>query len=212
MLAKAGREVVAKRTAGGDDLVHQFRDKLLPGPVVEQGVSGEAGADGLAGAELPDECRVETRRTGDTETVERDIPDQLFPVRLFEVGRDIDRDARRADELGDRGGQLIRRTTAAAEDDLAVGDVMDDAGLGAVEADKAHAAEDRLSREQFRQYSLVGQAVLECQQGGMLADQRRQQFAEAMVRRGLQGDDDEIARADFPRRLGGDWADMKIAV
>jgi len=87
-----------------------------------------------------------------------------------------------------------------------VGDVMDDAGLGAVEADKAHAAEDRLSREQFRQYSLVGQAVLECQQGGMLADQRRQQFAEAMVRRGLQGDDDKIARADFPRRLGGDWA------
>ena len=51
---------------------------------------------------------------------------------------------------------------------------MDDAGLGAVEADKAHAAEDRLSREQFRQYSLVAQAVLECQQGGMLADQRRQ--------------------------------------
>ena len=175
-------------------------------------LSSEAGADGLAGEEPPDECGVESRRAGDTETVERDIPDQLFPVRLFEVGRDIDRDAGRADELGDRGGQLIRRTTVAAEDDLAVGDVMDDAGLGAVEADKAHAAEDRLGREKFRQCSLVAQAVLECQQGGMLADQGRQHFAEAMVRRGLQGDDDEIARADFPRRLGGDWADMKIAV
>ena len=58
---------------------------------------------------------------------------------------------------------------------------MDDAGLGAVDADKTHAAKDRPVGEQRGQRSLIFQAVLECQQSGVFADQRRQQLAKAVV-------------------------------
>jgi hypothetical protein len=53
---------------------------------------------------------------------------------------------------------------------------------------------------------------LKRQQNCAFADQRCQQFAEAVVRRGLQANNNEIAPADFPRRLRSDWADLKIAV
>ena len=100
----------------------------------------------------------------------------------------------------------------SAEDDLAVGDVMNNAWLDAIKADKAHAAKDRPAWKQGCQPDLIAQPILERQQDGLFADHWRQQFGEAVVRRRLERDNHEVARPNLSRRTGGLGANMKIAV
>ena len=58
----------------------------------------------------------------------------------------------------------------------------------------------------FRQRLLVAQSVLQGEDRGVRPDQRRQQFRELIVGGGLQRDQDQIARRQFPPASSRIWA------
>ena len=61
---------------------------------------------------------------------------------------------------------------------------------------KAEPAEDALPAKIFRQEFFVAEAVLEREQHRLVVQERRNQPEEIQVRRGLDRDQNEIARAD----------------
>ena len=91
--------------------------------------------------------------------------------------------------------------------------VLNDAGGGAVEADEAEAAHDAPGAEVGGEEFLVAKAVLEGDERGIGPEQRRDERGEGGVGGGLQGDEDDVARAHF---LGGpigiDLRQMEIAI
>ena len=89
---------------------------------------------------------------------------------------------------------------------------MDDARFDAVEADEAETAQNLFRREEPRQLFLVAQAVLQRDDGRVRANQRREQFRELVVGRGLQPDQHHVADADFLRCPGALGLNVKIAV
>jgi hypothetical protein len=99
-----------------------------------------------------------------------------------------------------------------AEHNLPVRRVVDDTRLGAVEANKAKAAQDLFGREETGQLFLVAQTILECDHGSVRTDQRRQQFPELIVGRGLKPNQNDVARSDFIRRPGAPGLNVKIPI
>lgn len=95
-------------------------------------------------------------------------------------------------------GLLAGGALMVAQDDLPLSDVANDAGGDAVDADKAQAAGDGLVWEVLREKFFVAETVLEGQESSLGIQQGRQKIEQRCIRRGLEGDDDEIAGADLP--------------
>jgi hypothetical protein len=149
--------------------------------------------------------------TGNAEAVEGDVPDQFFPLRLRQIVGDL---AGNPGVLKHRG-QFLRarlgRLLKLAEHDQAVVQVMDDARFEAVEANEAEAAENLFRREEPGQLFGVAQAVLECDDDRVRANQRRQQFGKLVVGGGFERNQYHVAAADFLRHPGATRLNVKIA-
>ena len=81
--------------------------------------------------------------------------------------------------------------------------MLDHAGRGAIEADETQRAHDALRAPARGEILLVAEAVLQREQRGAFVQQRRNDFVQRRVRRGLQRDEHEIARPDLRRRRAG---------
>ena len=108
-------------------------------------------------------------------------------------------------------GAPIGRALKFAQNNLPVAEVLDDPRRDAIQADEAQSAHDLLCREKARKLLLVAQPVLQRQHRGRRTHQGRQQFGEPVIGRGLQPDEDQFSRTDFPRALGALRPDLKIA-
>ena len=117
-------------------------DPGFPGRVGEELIRGEARCEWAFRGQKPQIEGGKPGGAGDAKAVEWDIPHQLLPVGMTQVFGDLAGHAGIPKGLGDLMGARVRRTLELTEDDPAVGDVADDSGLDAVDADKAEAAED----------------------------------------------------------------------
>ena len=79
-----------------------------------------------------------------------------------------------------------------ADADVAVIDVMDDAGLEALDANEGEAAEDALRAEKFGEAVFVSQAVLHGEDLSGVFEERGDERFELIVGGGFEGDDDEV--------------------
>lgn len=155
---------------------------------------------------------LETKGTGDPETIERDIPRQFFPMRLREVWRNGARHARMSEHAGDVMRARLGPALEFPEDYLSVIKMLNDAWLDTIETNEAESTHDLFGRNKTCQLLLVAQTVLQRQYRSGWSDQRGQQAAELGVGSRLQGDDDQICMADFHGRPGAFRPDLKIAL
>ncbi len=177
--------IVALGAGGGDDFEHEFVDEGVPARVGEEEVGGEAGVERTRkGTPLPGplllgrrgrrNCKgVEAGGAGDAQAIEGDVPDEFFPAGFGEGIGDGAGDTGMADGAGDIMGARFGPAVELAHDDLAVGLVIDDAGFDPVQADEAEAAEDLFGWKYLREGFFVAQAVLQGEDGGAWANERR---------------------------------------
>ena len=81
-----------------------------------------------------------------------------------------------------------------------MGEVIDHAGLAAIDADKTESPEDGVVRKMAREKSFVAETVLESEEDRAGLEEWREEIGERFVRGRLDRDDDEIDWADFFRR------------
>jgi len=94
-----------------------------------------------------------------------------------------------------------------------VAKVLDDTRRGAVEADETEAAHDAPRAELGGEQFLIAEAILKRDHAGIGTEQRRDEGGEGCIGRGLEGDEDHVARAHFLRRaVGVDAREVKIAI
>src|SRR5687767_11448659 len=115
------------------------------------------------------------------------------------------------------GGSDIVRTRLWPAGELAqnyfsVRDVLNDAGLDAIQANEAKPAHDLFATEQLRELLFISEAVLERYDGCSLIDQRRQQLGELSVGRRFQADKHDVADAYLSGRARAFRVDVKIAL
>ena len=148
---------------------------------------------------------------GDAESVEGNVPDKFFPLRLRQVVRDLAGHA----GIAKHYRQLVRARSGLAlelaQHNRPVFQVMDDAGFEAIEADEAESVENLFRWKAPRQLFRIAQTVLQCDDGGLWPDQGRQQFWELIVGGRFQSDQHRVADADFVRRPGAFGLDVEIA-
>src|SRR5688572_3325786 len=91
--------------------------------------------------------------------------------------------------VADGGGDVVRAWFGPAgkfsQYDAPVADVLDDARRDAVEADEAKPAENLCGRKERGELLFVAESVLQRDDRSVRIDERRQQFRELIVRRGL---------------------------
>ena len=85
------------------------------------------------------------------ESIERNVPDQLLPVRAFEVVGDFTRDTGLLEQRRDVVCALLGRSEIFAEHNNAVCHVMNDSGRNTVEAHETKSAHDLFRRKQSGQ-------------------------------------------------------------
>lgn len=202
-LGVVGGDGQSAGVGGGNDFIHQAEDLFKPSGIGEELIRSQAGGERVGGGEGSGRQGWEAGCGSDAEPVEGDVPDELLPMREVEVRGDFTRDATLTEGVGDEFGAREGRADEFAEDDAAMGDVFDLAGAGAVDADKAQAAEDLSWGEELGERLLVAEPVLQGQHGGVWADQRGQQPREFPVGSGLETDHHEIDDSDFGRVRGG---------
>src|ERR1043166_2365259 len=95
--------------------------------------------------------------TGDAESVERNVPDELLPMRAREVVGDFAIHAGVTEHSGDVVCARLGPALEFAEHDGAMRHVDDDARLDAVKADEAESAHDLLRGKNLREFLLVAQ-------------------------------------------------------
>ena len=205
-------ELGSKRASGSDDFADKFANEPFPIRVCEQFVRRKAGTEGAARLNLSGQESFLSRCARDTEAVEGDVPGELFPMGLGEIFGDAAGDTSVAKHCGDLVRARLRKASEFAEHHCAVVDVMNDAGLSAVQAHEAKAAEDLFWRDNFGQLLLVAEAVLQSNDCCGGADQRRNQFRQTVVCRGFQADQDQVSHADIFRMGGRLGVNVKIAI
>lgn len=229
-LGVVGGDGQSAGVGGGNDFIHQAEDLFKPSGIGEELIRSQAGGERVGGGEGSGRQGWEAGCGGDAETVEGDVPDELLPMGEVEVRGDFTRDATLTEGVGDefssKRWSLVTSTSTGelewgvrvvvviefAEDDAAMGDVFDLAGAGAVDADKAQAAEDLSWGEELGERLLVAEPVLQGQHGGVWADQRGQQPRELPVGSGLETDHHEIDDSDFGRVRGGVRVNGEITI
>jgi hypothetical protein len=133
-----------------------------------------------------------------TDSVVRNVPDQLLPAGQDEVLQDPDLDLS-APEVGGQGVQRRRQARGAllrrvlGHQHAAVVEVADVARPHAAGADEAEPAEDPVARSGLGGRLLRSQAVLEHQHHPVLLEHRRQHERQQVVLDGLQRHDGHVA-------------------
>src|SRR6266540_628365 len=203
-------ELEAERLGGVDDFEHQLADDFAPAGIGQEFVGGEtraARSDGTAAREP-----FEAATAGDAQAVERNIPDELLPMGAGEVVGDVAGDAGALKH----GAKVVRARLGPApelaEHDAPVVDVLHDSRSDAIEADETKPAQDLFRLEKGGELFLVAQAVLECQQRGARADQRREKLRKLLIGSGLQRNDDEVGDANLTRFPGALRTRVKVAL
>ena len=90
--------------------------------------------------------------------------------------------------------------------------MLNHTGRNPIESDKAEASQNLFDWEKFCERRFVAQSVLQSDDGGVFADQRRQKFRKLIVRGRLQRDQHEVACADFRGRPCGVRPGVEITV
>ena len=104
-------------------------------------------------------------------------------------------------------GHARQRAEHLAEDDAAMGaGLLDDAWRRERRRDVGHAAEHRRFAEARRQLACAVDAVLQRQDRRLRPDHRRDERQRRGIVVGLDGDDDDVDRADARRVLFGTGA------
>ena len=196
---------------GGNNFQHHLAHEIGPAWVGEQLVGGHHPLNSRH-RQLRVKHGLNACRGGDAESVERDVPDKLFPVGALEV---IGHRARHAG-VAERGGDVLRARPGLAleftDENVPVRRVPDDAGFGAVEAHVAQAAKDLLRGEKPGERLFVAEAVLQGEHHGVRTDHGREQFGKLIVGGGFQADHNEIRGPDLLRRARAMRSQLKIAV
>src|SRR3954447_10733406 len=90
-------------------------------------------------------------RPGDTQTVEWDVPHQLLPMRLREIGSHFANNASIAEHAGDIMGARLGPSLELTHYDHAVIQVMDNPGRDSIQANEAKPTHDLLRGNKRRQ-------------------------------------------------------------
>jgi hypothetical protein len=173
---------MTQRRRDRDDLAHQCAGAR------EKGGIGE------------DLLRVDSTR-GDGKAVERDVPDQLAPAGESEIGEDAAVESGADKEIGD--GRERLEMGEGAHLDAAVGEVVDQARLAAIDANEAESSKDGMTGKMAREKGLVAESVLEGEEDRAGLEERREQVGKGVIGGRLDRDDDEIDRADLRGRGEG---------
>src|SRR6266705_3043269 len=139
---------------------------------------------------------------GDAKSVEGNVPRQLFPVRARQVVGHAAGHAGAAEDLSDVMRARLGPTLEFAYDDLAVGHVLDQPGLKAIQTIEAES-----DWKQTRELLLIAQPILQRDHCRRRTDERRQQVGELIVGCGLECYEDQLAGAYLrpgARALGPD--------
>ena len=86
-------------------------------------------------------------------------------------------------------------TVVFADRDMSIIVMLDHAARNPVEADEAKSAEDAFRAEVFSKKLFVAKTVLKGEQHRLLVQKRRDEFEEIAIGRGLERDENEIARS-----------------
>jgi hypothetical protein len=148
----------------------------------------------------------------DTQSVEGDVPSELFPVSAREVFTNPARDSSGLENCSQFGSARTGPALKLTEDDLAMVNVMNQAGLQAVQANETEPAQNLFRGHELRELLFVAQAILQGEDSGCGSNEGRQQVAELAVGGGLQADDDQVAGADLLWCPGAPGPDMEIAL
>ncbi len=145
----------------------------------------------------------------DGEAVEGNVPDQFVPARAPEVRLERDRDSC-ALEIG---SELAKPVAEAAgelgEQDRPVGEMLDVAGTDLVGTEKRQPGQDAFRADVSREFLLGAETVLQEHDG----TGRWKQGREEVVLRGLEADEDEVARRQLARLPAGmDAGEREVAI
>jgi hypothetical protein len=187
--------------------MHSFPVGVSEEFVGREGVTPGRLTCGLAGSQ-----RLEPGHSGYAESIERDIPNQLLPVRTFQVLGHPAGHVGAAEASGDFPGACPRRPKMFAEDNQAVGGVADDSRRQAVEADEAQTAQHPFRSHDGGHFLLVAESVLEADHRRVRADQRRQQLRQLRIGGRFQADENDVAGTDLGGCSRGLGPDVEIAV
>ena len=214
-----------QRVGGGDDFEHQFADELFPMRIAQQNVSGQN--RGMTGDRWPAfaqklrpgrqvtgwirECVV-TGGTSHAQTVEGNIPNKFLPMRAGKIISDVTRYSGLAKECSQFKCTWLRGSLKFAEHNLPVRRMLDNTRFDAIEADEAEATQDLFRGKQAGQFLLVTQTVLQRDDSRVWTDERREQFRELVVGRGLQPNQDYVAHTNFVRCPGASGLNVEITV
>lgn len=194
---------------GGDYFGHQLIYNSKPARVSQQTVGGETVRQGTAVSAGYES--IEARATGDSQAVERNVPNELFPVGAFEIIGNRAGDPGVAKSGSDLVSARFGPALEFADFDFAMGEMMNDAGFGAVQANEAKPAENLFDGKKGGEGFFIAQAVLKRQERGVRSDQGREQRREEMIDRGFERDDHQVAGADLSGILGGAGTSVEIA-
>ncbi len=204
-----GIEIEGFGVGDDDDFIHQSAHPIFPFRMRQELVGGPRGAES-SGQRFTFE-RGQADGGGYAKPVERNVPNEFFPEALFEI---IGYGTGHAGFLKQRSESVrafLGRTGMFAHDNFAEGKVLDDAGRSAIEAHKAQSAEDFFHAKKFSKLLAIAEAILQAENRGMFADERRDELSVAFVGGGLERHEHEIAKANGFGRVVRVWAHREIA-
>ena len=205
-------QLKSKGASGSDNFADEFANELFPIRIGQEFVGRETRTDKSPRLNLAGENGFLSGGAGNTKAIEGDVPGQFFPVRLGQIFSDAAGNSCLSKHCGNLMHARLRQTAELAHNDSTVVDVMNHAGLRAVETNEAEAAENLFGSKDFCQLFLVAEAVLksnDCRGG---ANQRRNQFRQTVVRGRFEADQHHISHPDFLGMPGADWMNVKVAI
>ena len=197
---------------GMDDFKHQFADELEPARIGKEEIGGKTRAAFLGWGELAGNHGLDSRATCNTKSVERNVPNQFFPVGLFEVFGDFARHAGGGDKGCDGMRSRQGRAAIFAENNHSVIDVVNLPRRGAVDADETEAAHCVCVSGNGGDGGFVAEAVLQSEHDCAGANQRTEERGQRGVGGGFEGDDYQLHGADFFGSPGAPRLDVEVAV
>src|ERR1051326_9594961 len=117
-------------------LSHELSHQTSPRLVGEQLISRDTGAECCFGPDMAGNDVLIARGSRYTESIKGNVPDELFPVRFFEVVSDLAAHTSPPEQLGIGVSSGFGGPLELAQDDVAMGSMPDDAGSDAIQADE----------------------------------------------------------------------------
>ena len=117
------------------------------------------------GNEVATDDRVETCNARDTQAIERNIPDQFFPMSLSQVRGDLARNSSMPKHPRDVMRARFGPALKFSQHHQSMIDVLNHARFEAVQANKTKAAHNLFRGKQARKLLLVAKSVLQSENG-----------------------------------------------